>query len=294
MANRKKPTHPSSITRENVTAALANVDPVRVKKLPPPKPGRTILEAGADIVEALERVMSRRVSYVQQRLTPPRPKRTPAGDETRERAARAPEGIESEPLSKNDGHQRARVRFPMALTEEKVHRDVAKLTSAKGRKEVAEPPLKGSRFDKALDHEDGPILRAVLSRYIEDHAIAFGKPGGGEETGRVNCASQPHQKLPLTEPQQKALARIAFIEKHLGSKDRTDLRQFKQMMIPLVANQEPMSMSEYGELRTGLKDDRVREGVFIGIMLKVAERMHDIYRLKELPAHLAEQLLEKS
>ena len=55
-------------------------------------------------------------------------------------------------------------------------------------------------------------------------------------------------------------------------------------------NREPLSMAEFGRQKSGLPDDRIREGLAIGVILKLAERLHDLYRLQSLPSKLLEAM----
>lgn len=319
MATQRKPSHPSNHTAEMLEKALRDRDRYNAERagkkpskvlalrdesvlvelqrerwdhIPAPSLKEKISSAIQHISEKVEKVAEGRRRSRAANKPMPRPSLQIEGQETIERAAQAKDGVDGEALSTNEGHRRARIRLPMALSEEKRHREHStELAVRMKRKELVEPPIRGSRFDLALDgnDQDGPILRAVLSRYIVDHVLAMRGEGGGVENARVQSSS-PHDRLPLTEDQRRALHRLNFVHKNVSRRDKADLEKFKNMMIPDQPNMPVLSMAEFTTSKTNVKDHVFREGFFSGIMWKLAERLHDVYRLETLPAHLAEIL----
>jgi hypothetical protein len=170
------------------------------------------------------------------------------------------------------------------MFDESVKRLAREIGKASGKSD--EPRYIPTRFDKALDYGDGPILRWALSKYVEDQVLTVMR-GTNPDALKIDNGNESAGRPPFNTTQQKALSRIAFVHKHLGLEDRRDLLSFLQMMAPLNSEQATMSMAEFARQKTGISDDKVREGCFIGLMWKVAQRLYDIYRLRELPQQLA-------
>jgi hypothetical protein len=282
MATRQKPSHPSTHSADRIAKALSSVTPVRVRKLPPPG-DRPALEAGDAIVEALDRVMTAKARMVEQRLPPKRPPK-PVAAETPERGARAAEGIDEECLSMNDGHIRGRVRYPMTLLPALMHIESDALEARQKRSKPNEPPLRKSKLDKALDFDQTQTLRWALSRYFVDSFLT-------QESGKslyeptISGGNAPRRLMPYGKAQQQALERLAYVRKHLSREDRRDLETFGIMMGDEDLIRQPISMAKFGHSKTGLADERIQEGVAIGVIMKVAERLYDLYRLHTLPSH---------
>jgi hypothetical protein len=211
--------------------------------------------------------------------------RQPAGLETPERAAHARDGIAQERLSHNDGHVRARVRAPMQLHAAAVNRLARAMAEASGhepkRDELPEPPHVPTRLDKALDTEDGAILRWALSRYVEDH-ILINMRSTGAESGKVDGAQSDGSRVPFNETQRHALGRLAFVHGQLSGSDRRDLKTFATMMAPIESEDTP-SMGEFAQQKTGISDHRAQEGCFVGIMWMLGERLYEVYRGADFP-----------
>lgn len=215
------------------------------------------------------------------------------GAATPERAARAPDGLQVEALSHNTGHVRARVRAPMQphaaannrLAREAAIRD-AELHGGKKPKEddIPEPKYERTRLDIVLDGEDGRILRWALSRYVEDQ-IAIHRKGGVSDSGKVDGAQDDGGKMPFTEAQRKALARLAFVHSRIGPSAKRHLETFARMMAP-IDSRDPPSVVEFAHDATGIVDRRPQEGCFIGLMWAVAERLYEVYRAKDFPERL--------
>lgn len=219
----------------------------------------------------------------------------PIGAATPERAAHAPDGIQKEHLSHNDGHVRARVRAPMQMFGPAVNRLARKCAAATGQirpksgaDEPSEPPYVATRLDKALDTENGGILRWALSRYVED-CILTNMRATGPESGKVDGSQADGSRIPFNETQRQALARLAFVHKHIGAADWRDLRTFVAMMVPVEGGREPPSMAQFASELTGIgdgQDRRSQEGAFVGLMWKIGERLYDIYRMPGVPGHI--------
>jgi hypothetical protein len=191
---------------------------------------------------------------------------------TVERRARALEGVEDEALSGNQGHTRQRIVAPMTLLPALFHEQAQELAGA------AEPPIRKTRLDRAFDHDGTQSLRWAMSRYVCDVLITQESASGAEGGARIS-----QSRVPFSLDQQRSLARVAFVHKRLAHEDRRDLDQFAVMMGATVPGYDPVSMVQFGELRSGLCQERVQDGVAVGIILKLAERLHDVYRLMELP-----------
>jgi hypothetical protein len=213
------------------------------------------------------------------------------GAATPERAAHAPDGIHEERLSHNEGHVRGRVRVPMQLFGAATNRLARELAVATGQLrpkceggEQPEPTYVLTRLDKALDTEDGRILRWALSRYVED-CILINMRGTGSESGKVDGSQAAGSCIPFNETQRRALARRAFVHDRVGNADRRDLQAFAQMMAPIDGGDAP-AMTEFAQAKTGISDHRAQEGCFVGIMWKVAERLYEVYRLGDFPERI--------
>lgn len=212
--------------------------------------------------------------------------RKPAGLETPERAARAPDGVAQERLSHNDGHVRARVRAPMQLHAAAVNRLARAMATANGEKpkpgDEPEPKYDRTRLDKALDTEDGAILRWALSRYIED-CILINMRSTGAESGKVDGAQSDGSRVPFNETQRCALARLAFVHAQMGARIRRIMEDFVLMVAPVADTRVPLSMAAFASEKTGISGHREQEACFTGMAWMLGERLYEIYRLPGFP-----------
>jgi hypothetical protein len=208
-----------------------------------------------------------------------------AGYETPERAERARDGIAQERLSHNDGHVRARVRAPMQLHAAAVNRLARAMADASGQKpkqdELPEPPHIPTRLDKALDTEDGAILRWALSRYVED-CILINMRSTGAESGKVDGAQSDGSRIPFNETQRYALARLAIVHGKISGSTRRTLKTFASMMAPLESDDAP-SMAEFANQETGITGHREQESCFVGLIWMLGKQLYEIYRSKDFP-----------
>ena len=94
----------------------------------------------------------------------PAPRSTVLDEALPERAAHAPEGIVEEQLSGNQGHRRARLRFPMVLSVQKAYHDTLALFARRTGTSPAEPSLMPTRLDRALDHDESGVVALGASR----------------------------------------------------------------------------------------------------------------------------------
>ena len=267
MTARRQPTHPMRVTPAMVSAVLTRIDP----------------ETG-EITE------TRGVREIRQQLGPVRIVKTSGKPQARapanaapltatlERYLNAPEGIEDEPLSGNTGHSRQRIVAPMTLLPSLMHEQARELAG------VPEPARHKTWLDHAFSHDGTQSLRWAMSRYVCDMLVTQQSAKG--EGGSRQFGS----RVPFTPMQQYALSRIGFVRKRLTPDDRHDLDQFTAMMGAKIAGYEPISMAVFGASHSGQETTRWlnvgNEGVAVGIVIKLSERLYDIYRLMELPQRL--------
>jgi len=204
----------------------------------------------------------------------------PARISTAERRKRAPDGVYEEQLSCNGGHVRERVAFPMTLLPELVYKAMDELHAKRTGQRPKDPPLKKTRLDKALDHDETQALRWALSRYVCD--VLETQEGGVAGEGG---ARHPSSGVPFSPSRQAALARVAWIHEHVRRSTepmlntRWQLDQFAVMMGALHPRLLPISMADFGRQLAGLSDERIQEGVAVGRVLGLAATLHELYRV---------------
>jgi hypothetical protein len=300
MSNRRQPTHPSKFTPAQLAAAKGERDKFRRDKAA----GRTgqILAAHYGLGAPLS-VPEARKSFQQHLIDRGPAVRTPVVSKIKpvatfaEHPVRANREVETEALTRDASRTRKRFRTPFTLPLEFAHRFVSELAAraARGLSQLelrpedhtneaferrkqqaldagAEPPLRKTRLDIALEDRE----QTALARYILDRSRELmGRKIADYGDGTGGTASW--DRLPMNEPTRHALARLAHIHKHLSSEDRQDLNDFTRMLLP-IDDADPMSPAELGHRIGKQKDSRVSEGVFVGAMRKIAQRLDILFR----------------
>jgi hypothetical protein len=136
-----------------------------------------------------------------------------------------------------------------------------------------DPPLKKTRLDRALDHDETQSLRWALSRYVCDVLITQETPPRGEGGGAVYQSA-----IPFSAAQRAALGRLARVHQRVAQRDRSALDLFAVMMGAIHPVLRPVSMAGLGRRLRGLPDDRICEGIAVEAVLTWAERLSSIYR----------------
>jgi len=77
-----------------------------------------------------------------------------------------------------------------------------------------EPPLRKTRLDRALDHDETGFLRWALSRYVCDFLMVQESPQKAEGAPRVHRSG-----VPFSPAQQAALSRLAHVHARLAARD---------------------------------------------------------------------------
>ena len=191
---------------------------------------------------------------------------------TAERRAQAPDGTYDEQLSCNRGHVRERVAAPMALLPAIVHNFTQMLHAQRTNSVPEDPPLRKTKLDKALDHDETQSLRWAMSRYICDVLWSQEKDKTGENA------------IPFNQYRQAAIGRVAYIHSRVQYSSepmlnaRWQLDQFAVMMGACHPRLRPVSMAQFGQHLAGLSDERVQEGVAVGRVLGLAAALHELYR----------------
>ena len=203
----------------------------------------------------------------------------PARISTAERRAQAPDGVYDEQLSCNRGHVRERVALPMTLLPALYDQLVSQLHAKRTGTRPNDPPLRKTKLDKALDHDETQSLRWALSRYVCD-VLETQESGAGGEGG----ARHPSSDVPFGRSRQAALGRVAYIHTRARYSsepmlsERWQLDQFAVMMGARHPRLLPLSMAQFGRQLAGLSDERIQEGVAVGRVLGLAATLHELYR----------------
>ena len=203
----------------------------------------------------------------------------PARISTAERRAQAPEGVYDEQLSGNSGHVRERVALPMTLLPAIVENFTQQLHAKRTGTRPDDPPLKKTKLDRALDHDETQSLRWALSRYVCD-VLETQESGAAGEGGQRH----PSSGVPFGRSKQAALGRVAYVHSRVAYSSepmlnaRWQLDQFAVMMGACHPRLTAVSMAQFGQHLAGLSDARVQEGVAVGRVLGLAATLHELYR----------------
>lgn len=189
---------------------------------------------------------------------------------TPERLANAPDGIHVEAIA---SYKRERITLPMTLLPVLVNEETQRLHAARTGERPDDPPLRKTRLDRALDHDETGSLRWALSRYVTDILTMQTTPEKAEGAPRVYGSA-----LPFSTAQRAALARLAMVHARLSARDRSALDQFAVMMGARHPTLVPIGMAQFGLMRIGLPDGRVQEGAAVERILGLAEKLDAIYR----------------
>jgi hypothetical protein len=197
-------------------------------------------------------------------------KRGSTNEATKERLANAPDGIHDEVMA---SYRRPRVTLPMTLLPALVNEQVQALHVARAGGRPDDPPLKRTRLDRALDHDETGSLRWALSRYVTDVLTTQESPARAEGAPRLHRSG-----VPFSAAQRLALGRLAHVHARLSPRDRSALDQFAVMLGARHPVLQPISMAGLGRMLRGLTDDRISEGVAVERILCLAEKLSNIYR----------------
>ena len=189
---------------------------------------------------------------------------------TRQRLANAPDGVHEEVMA---SYRRPRVTLPMTLLPVLMGKAVDDLHATRTGLKPDEPPLRKTRLDRALDHDETGSLRWSLSRYVCDLLITQESPEKATGAPRVYASA-----LPFSASQRAALSRLGHVHARLSARERSGLEIFAVMMGGRHPMLSPISMAQLGFMRTGLPDARIQEGAAVERILSLAERLHEIYR----------------
>ncbi len=227
------------------------------------------------------------------------------GMATPERAAHAPDGIDREILSHNEGHIRARVRAPMQLHAAANNRLAREAAEREGSLRGAtkptaddqpEPRYRLMRLDTRFDLDHSRILRWAISQYVED-CIAIARRGTGSDGGKVDGSQVPGSRIPFNEHQRQALSRTAAVHARISPEDRQSLQDFAEMMAPINGHQEPLSIPAFVKTHAAGRfsachdpnykgSRRALESVFVEMIMELATRLHEVYRARDFPERI--------
>ena len=189
---------------------------------------------------------------------------------TAQRYSRAPDGIHVEAIS---SYKRERVGLPMTLLPVLMGKTIDDLHAARTGEKPDEPPLRKTRLDRALDHDETGSLRWALSRYVCNVlAVQRRRPSPKALPGSNKSG------IPFSAAGQAALRRLAYSHGRLSARDRAVLDQFAVMMGAIHPALAPISLAGLGRELRGLSDDKISEGVAVERILSLAERLDAINR----------------